>query len=195
MPEAKKNISADAKRSILQHLMFGMLGLLILMNWSVYRPIDYQVYNKAFAISERNEFKQQSFYLSIIKDLKEEEALDFQIEMDSIAKQIVKFTDELILQISIFDSSIKAKNHTNVRDSDLEKCDSVLLAVSKYHQEVFKTIGIDTTGNFAKKLPLNRESIEQIRNLIGKKTFPFQNKSVWSIIALLGTLKSDCKYP
>lgn len=49
MPKAQTNISADTKRSILQHLMFGMLGVLILMNWTVHWPLDYKDYEEAFA--------------------------------------------------------------------------------------------------------------------------------------------------
>lgn len=47
MPEAKKNISADTKCNILQHLMFGVLGVLILMNWTVHRPLDYEPFNES----------------------------------------------------------------------------------------------------------------------------------------------------
>jgi hypothetical protein len=191
MPKAQKNISTDAQCSILQHLMFGMLGVLILMNWSVHRPMDYEMFNEAFVNSERNELEQQSFFRSIITDLKEEEALDFQIEMDSIAKRIGNITDGLILQILTFDSSLNASNYKSVRNSDLKKCDSILEASSQYYQEVLVTVGIDTTAMFAKNLPINRKSIEQLRYLMGKKNLPFQNKSVGSIRVMLSTLKND----
>jgi hypothetical protein len=44
---------------------------------------------------------------------------------------------------------------------------------------------------FAKNLPINRKSIEQLRYLMGKKNLPFQNKSVGSIRVMLSTLKND----
>jgi|GEM_PF-5077378 len=114
MPKVKKNISADTKRSFLQHLMFGMLGLLILMNWSVHRPLDYSIYDETFVAAAKSEKEHSKNFLNGILGNYEIEGGDERFEKYQLALYINSETDSIIndldVQIDNFEIGNKGNN-------------------------------------------------------------------------------------
>lgn len=128
MPEAKKNISVDTKRNILQHLMFGMLGLLILMNWTVHGPIDYSIYDETFVAAAKSEKEHSKNFLNGILRNYEIEGGDKRFEKYQLALYINSETDSIIndldVQIDNFEIGNKG-NNSKVLDRIVKLRDSL----------------------------------------------------------------------
>lgn len=188
---ANNNISTNSKRSILQHCMFGVLFVLLVMNWDFYRVPSYEPFEKSLKTSNENIETQSANYKSALKEIKEEEGYQSQIEIDSLAIIFRERTKNLIEKVDGFSQSLKVSELKSITNSDLNKGDSILKEIEHYNLETFLLFGIDTTHSLFRNSLLNNQNLNSFHYLIGSAKLPFFYPTKLTSILALVSLKNN----
>lgn len=192
MPVAQKNLSADTKRSILQHLMFGMLGLLILMNWTVHRPLDYKPFNEAFRLTDTVLNNRSKLIVATIVEIAKENNSNYENVLQLKASTIVSNTKIIVENLDSITRLL----------SDSKKCcdtfgkrrlgNFALSLVRNYYAEIiFGVMAIDSTSPILNYIPLNKKSLNEYKALLDDDFLFIDYRSKRMVIAILGSLKND----
>lgn len=188
MPEAKKNISADAKRSILQHLMFGMLGLLILMNWSVYRPLDYDPFNETFIINSSESIEYKNYQTKRLLNYFSEEDPNIASHYLNVQNVIVNFAQKEIQRIELTKIAFKDSAFSLSKQKII--IDSTLSSLDKLRDTLVNLIDPNNIRKLPQYLPIKEEEIQFCRDIIHCTFLPFDYFTNSTYTALLYGLQN-----
>lgn len=186
MTEEQRPTNSDQQRSILQHLMFGVLFVLILMNWSVHRPIDYEPFNEMFAVSEKEGDSYRSFQIQKMRfGLKEESDTNSVMPYLNVMTEIDSCCRNEIEIIKVAKSLGKdKKNQMVLIDSILGRLDSLrnYLATLLFYR--------DSRSEFLRYVMINTEEINFCRNTLHCKIFPLEYLSQSTLLVMLNSLQN-----
>lgn len=193
MTEQQRPSNSDTQRSILQHLMFGVLFVLILMNWEVYRVPNYRMFEKSINSSNNNIEARSENYKNALTEIKEEEGYDYQYKMDSFALIIREKTKVLIARIDSFSHFLKRSNAKSFSSFESDFGNSILNHVSNYNIQILALLSIDSNYSFNRYNPLNRQGLLSFHYLISSSHLPLYYQTRESAILALVSLKNDVK--
>lgn len=221
MPKAQTNISADTKRSILRHLMFGMLGLLILMNWTVLRPLDYEPFNESMTlfIPKAKKFNNDLAFNILDAYVREQE--DGRPDLHLFTKFVQKSTNEILSEIELLKMETKSNRFEErnlqilnkiafLNDSGIKYFGTILTSAFYYngypfdsakmqeYKELFKEVGLSlpNTKHLCRIASVNSLEVDV---LLAEEFWLFQSwwrihDDGWGFDGFWGWFIPDCNF-
>lgn len=162
MVHEKKDISKEAKRNLIQHLMFGQLFVLIIMNWSFYRMPNYQLFLSVLDSSIIKEKERNNDLTEHILDAYVQEEENGRTDLHQFASFIKGETERALNEIEHY----KNQSSNKLRNDD-EKL--IFDRIVFLRDSTLKYLGVlyDSMAFF--DFPLNKIKIENYKRLLNFK--------------------------
>ena len=178
----KKSLSNEAIRSLLQHIMFGVLFVLIILNWSVHKPMDYQQVNEALDRSIR------IWEGLTIDDLNYSKDEIFRKDSNTIQLQniVLQKTGILLERIKTFEDKVNGNFNTD-KSEILIEYRSLIEKVLDYNNSLIEVLGLEKNATHDFLTTLTKAKLDHYYNVTGHLGYLSKD----GLMSILKALKSD----